>query len=414
VNWPRFSADLRRIYHGWWVVAACFVIAAFGWGLGLFGASVYLQAITAAKGWPVSQVASAITLLFLVSAAAQKSVARSIARWGPRPVLSFGAVALAAGPCLIGQVSAPWQIYPCFVVLGLGWAILSTTGITTTVAPWFERHQGRSMTLAVMGASLGAIVGVPLLLLALHRLGLSLGLAVAGLASAAVLLPMISQVMRFRGPAALGLAPDGGIASARDAAAAPLATAASPRLLWSTAIGFALAMLVQIGFITHHVVLAAPLLGSAGAGLLVSATGLAAFAGRLVLAAIVDRVEPRRLAVYVMALQAGALLAIACWPVVPVLIGASLVYGYAIGHVTTLGPIVVRREFGAQQFGALYGRVATAVGFTSAFGPALFGLLRDGLGSYRPGLVIASALVLAASLTLLVGGGSAARRAVGR
>ena len=396
------------------MVAACFVIAAFGWSLGLFGASVYLQAITAAQGWPISQVASAITLLFLVSAAAQKSVARSIARWGPRPVLSFGAVALAAGPCLIGQVSAPWQIYPCFVVLGLGWAILSTTGISTTVAPWFERHQGRSMTLAMMGASLGAIAGVPLLLLALHQLGPSLGLAVAGLASAAVLLPLIGRVLRFRGPAVLGLAPDGGIASARDAPATLPATAASPQLLWSTAIGFALAMLVQIGFITHHVVLAAPLLGSAGAGLLVSATGLAAFAGRLVLAGIVDRVDPRRLAVYVMALQAAALLAIACWPVVPVLIGASLAYGYAIGHVTTLGPIVVRREFGAQQFGALFGRVATVIGFTSAFGPALFGLLRDGFGSYRPGLVIASMLVVAASLTLLVGGGSAPRQAVGR
>ena len=96
------------------------------------------------------------------------------------------------------------------------------------------------------------------------------------------------------------------------------------------------------------------------------------------------------------------------------LIGASLAYGYAIGHVTTLGPIVVRREFGAQQFGALFGRVATVIGFTSAFGPALFGLLRDGFGSYRPGLVIASMLVVAASLTLLVGGGSAPRQAVGR
>ncbi len=416
MNWPRSSAGLRRTYHGWWVVGACFVIAAFGWGLGLFGASVYLQAITAAQGWPVSQVASAITLLFLVSAAAQRSVARSIARWGPRPVLCCGAVALAAGPCLIGQVSAPWQIYPCFVVLGLGWAILSTTGITTTVAPWFERHQGRSMTLAVMGASLGAIVGVPLLLLALHRLGLGLGLAVAGLASAAVLLPMIGRVMRFRGPAALGLAPDGGIASARDAPATSpvVAGGAQRRLLWSTAMGFALALLVQIGFITHHVVLAAPLLGSAGAGLLVSATGLIAFVGRLVLAAIVDRVDPRRLAVSVLALQAAALLAIACWPVAPVLIGASLAYGYAIGHVTTLGPIVVRREFGAQQFGALYGRVATVIGFTSAFGPALFGLLHDGWGSYRPGLVIASALLVAASLTLLVGGSAEPRQAAGR
>ena len=72
------------------------------------------------------------------------------------------------------------------------------------------------------------------------------------------------------------------------------------------------------------------------------------------------------------------------------LIAASLVYGYGIGHVTTLGPVVVRREFGAAAFGATYGAAATVIQLTSAFGPALFGFLRDSFGGYGPGLMIAS------------------------
>ena len=39
------------MFHGWRVVAACFVIATVAWGLGTFGASVYLQSVTAAHGW---------------------------------------------------------------------------------------------------------------------------------------------------------------------------------------------------------------------------------------------------------------------------------------------------------------------------------------------------------------------------
>jgi MFS family permease len=162
----------RRLFHGWRVVAVCFVVASFAWGLGLFGSSVYLQAVTAAHGWAVAEVASAITLFFLVSAAVQRTVGRSIDRFGPRPVLALGTVSIAAGVALIGQVSAPWQLYPCFVLVGIGWSTLSTTGLSATVAPWFERHQGRSITLAIMGASVGAIVGVPLLLAVLARLGL--------------------------------------------------------------------------------------------------------------------------------------------------------------------------------------------------------------------------------------------------
>ena len=134
-----------------------------------------------------------------------------------------------------------------------------------------------------------------------------------------------------------------------------------------------------------------------------SATGVTAFVGRLVLARIVDKVDVRGLAALVMAIQTAALLAIALWPTASVLVAASLVYGYGIGHVTTLGPVVVRREFGAAAFGATYGAAATVIQLTSAFGPALLGFLRDGFGGYGPGLAIASVTTVVASLALLAG-----------
>ena len=404
-----------RLFHGWRVVAVCFVVASFAWGLGLFGSSVYLQAVTAAHGWAVAEVASAITLFFLVSAAVQRIVGRSIDRWGPQPVLALGTLCITGGVALIGQVRAPWQLYPCFVLVGIGWSTLSTTGLAATVAPWFERHQGRSITLAIMGASVGAIAGVPLLLLALERFGLGAGLGLAALTAAGVLLPLIAWVLRFRGPADLGLRRDGDAATHGDASPPsnrPVATPANRRvLLWSAAAGFALGLTVQIGFITHHLALAAPTLGAAGAGMLVSATGVTAFVGRLVLARIVDRVDPRRLAAIIMLVQTAALAAIALWPSATVLIVASLIYGYGIGHVTTLGPIVVRREFGAAAFGATYGSAATVIQLVSALGPALFGILRDAFAGYA--IVLGAAALcttLGAAILLLGRRGNSPRR----
>lgn len=404
VTRPRRSAP----FYGWRVVSACFIIAAVTWALGLFGASVYLQAVTGAHGWPVSEVSAAITLFFLVSASIQRLVGRSIDRFGPRPVLLTGAVNLSLGVALVGQVTAPWQLYPCFALIGIGWACLSTTGISATVAPWFEKHQGRSMTLAIMGASVGAIAGVPLLLLAIGRLGLRPGLITAAAASALILMPLIWRVFRYRSPEELGLARDGEGPLPQDVArAAPrsIADDGRPRiLLWTAAAGFALGLLVQIGFITHHVMLATPLVGTANAGLLVSATGATAFAGRLILARIVDRVDVRLLAVIIMLAQSAALLCLAAWPTVPVLITSSLIYGYGIGHITTLGPVVVRREFGAKAFGATYGTAATAIQLTSALGPAALGILRDAFGGYSAGLAIASASTMVGCLALLLGG----------
>jgi predicted MFS family arabinose efflux permease len=275
------------------------------------------------------------------------------------------------------------------------------------VAPWFERHQGRSITLAIMGASLGAIAGVPLLLLAVQALGVGTGLAVVAGAALVLLMPLIRRVLRHRGPAELGLLPDGealppGVAAAP--AVVPLAARGRPRvLLWSCAVGFALALTVQIGFITHHVALAAPMLGVAGAGALVSATGLSAFAGRLLLARVVDRVSVRGLSAGAMLAQAVALALIAVWPMPAVLAGASLLYGWGIGQVTTLGPVVVRREFGAAAFGATYGAAAMLIQFSSATGPALFGLGRDAFGGYGAVLAVAALLLLLAAAVLLLG-----------
>ncbi|WP_428664388.1 MFS transporter [Reyranella sp.] len=401
------------MFHGWRVVAACFVIAAVAWGLGTFGASVYLQAVTAAHGWPIADVAFAVTLFYLVSALVQRSVGRGIDRWGPRPVLLSGAISMALGVSAIGLIEARWQLYPCFVLIGLGWAALSTTGIAATVAPWFERHQGRSMALAIMGASVGAIVGVPALQLAIRRFGLEQGLLIVGAVAAVLLLPLIARVLRFRRPEEIGLQRDGHASLDEPTPAPvspPIATAANrPVLLWSAAAAFALGLAMQIGFITHHVTLAQPLLGVEGAGFLVSATGGSAFIGRLILARIVDGVSVRKLACVVMIAQAAALLSLALWPTAPVLVGASLVYGYGIGHITTLGPIVVRREFGAAAFGATYGVAASAIQLVSAFGPAAIGVLRDSLGGYRPGLAIASAVTLIACAILFTGGRLAAR-----
>ena len=56
---------MARLFYGWRVVGACFLVAAVAWSLGLFGSSVYLQAVTSTHGWPIAEVASAITLFFL-------------------------------------------------------------------------------------------------------------------------------------------------------------------------------------------------------------------------------------------------------------------------------------------------------------------------------------------------------------
>ena len=49
------------LYHGWFVVAAAFLVALYGFGLGFYGPGIYLVALTALHGWPTVELSLAIT-----------------------------------------------------------------------------------------------------------------------------------------------------------------------------------------------------------------------------------------------------------------------------------------------------------------------------------------------------------------
>ena len=102
------------------MVAACTVTAAFAWGLGLFGASVYLKSLSALHGWSISLISGAITGFYLTSAASAAVVGAQIDRRGARPVLLAGTLALAIGVFAIGRVGSALALYLSFAVLGLG------------------------------------------------------------------------------------------------------------------------------------------------------------------------------------------------------------------------------------------------------------------------------------------------------
>ncbi len=211
-----------------------------------------------------------------------------------------------------------------------------------------------------MGASVGGICGVPVLLFAIGRLGFATAMLVAAVLCLALLLP-ISFVLRSR-PGDYGLLPDGAPQST-GAAAAPAPTwtrtaAAKTILLRSVVLAFGIAFMVQVGFLTHHLAFLAPTLGDGGASAVVSATAVMAFLGRIALARYVDGFSPRLIAGGVFSVGALALATLAFATTPALLVIGSLAYGLTVGNVTTLPSIIVRREFGANSFGAVYGLAA--------------------------------------------------------
>ncbi|MEY9180009.1 cyanate permease [Bradyrhizobium sp. USDA 326] len=158
-------------------------------------------------------------------------------------------------------------------------------------------------------------------------------------------------------------------------------------------------MMVQIGFLTHQIALLAQSFERFSISLVVSSTALAA--GRVVLARFADDMDARVTAAVALVVAAASFAAMAAFPILPVLIGANIIFGLTVGNVTTLSPIIVRREFGAKAFGSVFGVASCAIQLVAALGPSLYGILHDAFGSYAPALIIAAVLdIFAATIVL--------------
>ena len=221
-----------------------------------------------------------------------------------------GALAMASGVVGIGHAEEMWEVYAAFLVAQeIGWACLSTTAVATALAPWFERYQGRAISIALLGASAGGVVGVPVLLLGIENVAIAAATttAAATLTILVILLPLCWLLLKHR-PQDMGLFPDGAeMESAGATASEPKWTrrdALCTSALRGVIVCFGIGMMMQIGFLTHQVTLLSPILGTSGTAATVSATAIAALVGRLVLARLADQINERRTAFAVLVLAA--------------------------------------------------------------------------------------------------------------
>jgi MFS family permease len=390
-------------YFGWRAVLACFLIALFVFGFGLYGHGVYLAELQRLRGWPAALISGASTLSFLLSNIFAIFTGELIARLGIKRLVGLGIAALAASTILLAVAREPWQLYLAFVLMSLGWTGAGTVVIATIVSVWFVRRRGLAISLAFNGASFGGVVIAPLLVLLVESIGFPAAMLTATAIMIVVLAPI---VLLWIGPRPeTGAGPGNRTASDAQPAIAPMSRRAALRrfAFWSVTIPFALGLLAQVGFIVHQIALLEPRLGRTGAGFAVALTTSMAVVGRLCLGVVADRLDPRWLTTASFLSQAMALAVITQTDSAPVLLACCAVFGFSVGNLITLPPLIIHREFEASAFTIVLGLSTAISGIACSFGPALLGLVRGLSGGYGAALAVCIALQLAAAAIVLWG-----------
>jgi MFS family permease len=397
-------------FRGWNVLGGTFVMALGSFGLGFYGLSVYLATLQRLHGWSASAVSVPVTVYYVSGALLTASIGDLYERFGPRAVVAGGSIAMAAGVAALGIVTRPWHLYPVFVVMSVGWGAMSGAAINIILAPWFHRRRGLVVSLAFNGATLGGVIVAPALIPLIDALGVTRALATAALVFLLLMLAVAVGVMR-RGPADVGLGPDGDAPSSTPGAPAVRGggsgrgDALRSWRFWSVSAPFALGLAAQVGVLTHLVALVTPGLGPGGAARAVSTTTAAALIGRLLTGLVVDRVNRRAVASATLGVQILGLGVLASAPSPAAVYAGCALFGLGVGNLTTLPGLILAVEWPRERFSALVALVVGINQFTFAFGPSLVGVVRDLAGGYGLALGACMALEALAGVMILLGPG---------
>ena len=388
-------------YDGWRIVAVCFLLATFGWGLGFYGQSVYVAELHRLRGWSASLISSGTTFFYLFGAALVVFVAEAIRAFGPRNCLIAGIFAMAAAGVAIGQVREPWQLYLANALLAFGWAGTSLGIITNTLGLWFDTRRGMAISLALNGASFGGIVGVPLLVAGIGYFGFTGAMTVAAVVMVAVMVP-VTLIFVGKPPALAHTV----AAAAADAPSPTQIRAKAFRdiAFLSVSAAFALMLFAQVGFIVHLINFLDGVIGRERAAVAVALLTAMAVVGRVLFSFVIDRMNQRLASSLSFVIQAIALLIVINVRNDIALIAACALFGFSVGNLITLPALIVQREFDPRSFGVLVSLITAINQITYAFGPGVIGLLRDVSGSYALPFYVCIGVELTAAVLIMIRG----------
>jgi MFS family permease len=398
-----------RPIAGWRIVLTAFCMALFAWGLGFYGLSLYVQALghdaAGAAGWSPTLLSAATTAYFLLGAAGIFGVERAAARFGRRRTAIAGVLLLAGGAAALPVVTHAGLLFAAYAAMALGWSATSGTAVSQVIGAWFDRRRGLALNLALTGASAAGVLIVPPMAWCIARFGAASGLALVTAVLAVAMIALLAfnlvepDPREARGAGAADGVPAAPSAPAPADSAATAAASAAPlraeaHLVRICAL-FAIGWLAQVAFLAQQLPILVPRIGEAWATAAVAATTASSLAGRLALAAVIDRIDHRWATAGSFLLQAAGMAMVLLADAPAVALAGCCLFGASVGNVITLPAIYAQREFPPSQYGGVVNRVWSIGQVLFAFGPLGAGALQAWTGT--------AAWTLLACLALQVG-----------
>jgi len=395
-----------KVFYGWWIVGATFLIAIYTGGTVFFGFTVFFEPIANELGWSYAQISFAASIRGLEIGLLAPLSGILVDRWGSRKLVLSGIVITSLGLMLLSRAISLGMFYGAFALVALGVSACSSSVLVVAVANWFRRKMGIATGITVSGFGFGGLM-IPIVVRLIDFYEWRMTMVILGLGLLVIGLPL-SIVLRDK-PEQYGEQPDGEVVTTvmNNKDSPPLETfeidvsasrALRSRSFWHIELALLFQFVAMQTVITHVV----PYLSSLGitrpiSSLVATVLPVLSVGGRLGFGWLGDKFDKRRVTICSLILTSLGLICFEyislgrVWLATPFL----LLFGIGFGSNVTMRGILLREYFGRRSFGTLLGFTMGILTLTSIAGPPLAGWVFDNWGSYHGVWLMFASLTIA-------------------
>ena len=412
------NSGKRRIFFGWYMVAASVVTNTIFSAAYFQGFGVLILPIERTFGWDRWVLSAAMSVRQLESGIVSPAVGFLLDRFSARKLIFWSAVISGTGFIAMGFTTGIVMFFLCFVTISLGASGVShAVTWPVIISRWFRRNRGLATGLAVTGP----IFGSPIVILN-TQIEEAYGWRVILFGYGALVLfgvTLLSLLVRDR-PETYGLRPDGDPpekSASRDGPTGPLRGQTDAGLtlravfrtkefwLFTSYLSgtFAVNSAVQghmIPYFQQDIGLSA-----AWSAVVMSMVFIISGIGRIGGGYLLDRLDYRLVLAVVAAMMGIGLLYLqvvavkTVWAMLPF----ALLFGVSFGCLVPMRGAVGSIMFGTRAIGKVLGLLQGGPIAAGVVGPLVMGLIFDLHGNYSAaiwGLIVVSALMVPLSLTM--------------
>ena len=134
---------MNRIFYGWWIVLAGFMISLYVGSVVFFGLTAFVEPIIHEFGWSYTQVSFASSLRGLEMGLFAPLVGFLVDRFGSRKLVFLGIIVIGLGLILLSRTQSLFMFYGAYVLIAFGAGGCTSVVLMVAIANWFNRNIAR-------------------------------------------------------------------------------------------------------------------------------------------------------------------------------------------------------------------------------------------------------------------------------